>query len=137
VASQRLQLPDLTDQKLMMSGVFLASAGEGPTMRDAQARRVFARGTSVAFQLYVYNAKADEKGVRDVVLQAQIWSAGKVITASKPQPAALQSSDGVPMPETNVMSLEGLDPGPYELRVLVVDRKANLQILRRTDFTVE
>jgi hypothetical protein len=35
------------------------------------------------------------------------------------------------------MRLEGLDPGGYELRVVVVDRKANVTASRKVDFTVE
>jgi hypothetical protein len=35
------------------------------------------------------------------------------------------------------MPLEGLAAGPYELRVVVVDRKANATIFRKVDFTVD
>jgi hypothetical protein len=35
------------------------------------------------------------------------------------------------------MSLEGLAPGRYELRVVVVDRKASATAFRDIDFTVE
>jgi len=71
------------------------------------------------------------------VFQAQIWSKGKVVAASKPRPASLQSKDGVPVPETNGMSLQELTPGDYALKVVVVDRKANATLARSVDFTVE
>jgi hypothetical protein len=71
------------------------------------------------------------------VYQAQIFSGAKAIAASKPQPAALLRKDGVPVPEANGLSLEGLQPGSYELRVVVVDRKAGATIFRRVDFSVE
>ena len=35
------------------------------------------------------------------------------------------------------MSLESLAPGAYELRVVVVDRKADATAFRSVDFTVE
>jgi hypothetical protein len=35
------------------------------------------------------------------------------------------------------MSLDGMAPGAYELRVVVVDRIANLTASRNVDFTVE
>jgi hypothetical protein len=60
-----------------------------------------------------------------------------VLAASKLQPVAPKSKDGVPVPETNGMSLQGLEPGNYELRVVVIDRKANISVLRNVDFTVE
>jgi len=35
------------------------------------------------------------------------------------------------------MSLEGMAPGDYELRLVVVDRKANVTASRSIDFTVD
>lgn len=144
-ASQWIDVPDLGEKKLALSSVFLSSSArattgagtEDDTFRDVHTGRRFKRGEGLYFQLYVYNALVDERGARDVVLQAQIWSGGNVIAASKPQPVTLQQRDGAPLPETNGMSLEGLAPGSYELRVVVVDRKANATTFRRVDFSVE
>jgi VWFA-related protein len=143
-AAQWVEIPDLGDNKLAMSGVFLSSATPGAatgsgdeTFRDAHAVRRFRPGESLYFQLYVYNPRLDEKGASEVVLQAQIFSGTKVVAVSKPQAASLRAKDGVPLPETNGMPLEGIAPGRYELKVVVVDRKANATIFRRVDFTVE
>lgn len=143
-AVQWLDVPDLADKKLAMSGVFLSSSvpagamtGEAETIRDAHTRRRFERGEGLYFQFYVYNPLAGETGATDVVLQAQIWAAGKVVAASKPRPAALQVKDGVPLPETNGISLEGVPPGRYELRIVVVDRNAGATIMRSVDFAVD
>jgi VWFA-related protein len=127
-AAQWVDIPDLGERKLAMSSVFLAGAGMLPRFKPTDR---------LSFQIYVYNPLVDDKGARDVVLQAQIWSGGKAIAASKPQPVTLQTKDGAPVPETNEMPLEGLAAGPYELRVVVVDRKANATIFRKVDFTVE
>jgi hypothetical protein len=137
-ASQWLVVPDLAEKKLALSGVFLSTGtGSGETLRVADARRRFKRHDSLYFQAYVYNPAHDANGSTDVVLQAQIWSQGKVVAASKPRPAALESKDGVPLPETNGMSLQELAPGEYELRVVVVDRKSNTTLNRSVDLTVE
>jgi VWFA-related protein len=151
-ASEKVDIPDLADGKLALSSVFLSSSteasttgGEGvaagagaeETLHDAQARRRFKRGESLYFQVYVYNVAPDESGPSDVVLQAQIRSNGKLIAASKPQPVTLHQKDGVPLPQSNGMSLEGFDPGYYDLRVVVVDRRANATAFRDVDFTVE
>lgn len=149
-ASRRVEIPDLGQQKLTLSSLFLSTtaapagagvaadaAGVGEALRDVQLVRRFRRGSSVYFQLYVYNVLADEKGASDVVLQAQIRSGDKLLAASKPQPLSFQQKDGVPLPQTNGMSLEGLDPGRYDLRVVVVDRRANATAYRSVDFTVE
>ena len=99
--------------------------------------RRFKRSDSLYFQLYVYNALADDKGRTDVVLQAQIRLGGELIAASKPLPVAFQRKDGLPLPESNGMSLQDLTPGRYELRVVVVDRKADATAHRSFNFTVE
>jgi len=40
-------------------------------------------------------------------------------------------------PETNVMALEGLGPGAYDLRVVVQDRKAGAMTFRKVPFTID
>jgi hypothetical protein len=71
------------------------------------------------------------------VIQAQIWSQSKVVAASKPQPATELVKGGASLPQANGMSLDSLDPGLYELRIVVVDHKANATASRSIDFTVE
>jgi VWFA-related protein len=146
-AQQWLEIPDLSDKKLAVSSVFLSAAAPtqgglgvpagGDTMRDVHTRRRFKPGDGLYFQFYVYNARVDDSGASDVVLQAQIWSGKKALAASKPKPAALETKNGTPLPETNGMSLDGIAAGLYELRVVVVDRKANATVSRSVDFSVE
>jgi VWFA-related protein len=146
-AAQWVEIPELGDKKLAMSGVFLSSApastsdssgaGGSASLRDSHTLRRFKPSESLYFQFYVYNPRVDDKGKGDVVVQAQIWSEGKVVAASKPRAAALDEKEGVPVPETNGMPLESLAPGSYELRVVVVDRSVNATAFRNVDFTVE
>lgn len=145
-AAQWVEIPDLGRGGLAVSSLFLSSSeravGENGAeaekgLRDAQTLRRFKAAQSLYFQLYVYNPQRDERRAADVVLQAQIRSGGALIAASRPHPAALQQKDGVPLPETNGLPLQGLSAGAYELRVVVVDRKANVTASRSVDFTVE
>ncbi len=71
------------------------------------------------------------------MLQAQIRSGKDTIAASKPWAVTLQQKDGVPLPQSNGMSLESLARGDYELRVVVVDRKADATAYRSVAFSVE
>jgi VWFA-related protein len=143
--TQSIEVPDLGEKKLTLSSLFVSTsadigpgAGErGETLHDAQLLRRFKRSDPLYFQLYVYNAVADEKGATDVVLQAQIRAGGNAIAASKPQVVVFQRKNGVPLPQTNSTSLESLDPGSYELRVVVVDRKADATAFRSVSFSVE
>ena len=55
-----------------------------------------------------------------------MWSGGKATAASPVQPVRLQQKDGVPVPETNVMALEGLGAGARGGRGGLVIGYANL-----------
>jgi VWFA-related protein len=144
-ASQWLDVPDLGAKTLTLSSLFVSAtsgaspgAGEGQeTLRDAQLRRQFTKSDTLYFQVYVYNAVADPTGATDVVLQAQIRSGKDTIAASKPQAVTFQQKDGLPLPQGNGMSLESLAPGDYELRVVVVDRKANATAFRDVVFKLQ
>ncbi len=146
-AVQQVEIPDLKEGKLTLSSVFLStsaataappgSSGEVEALRDVQTLRRFKRGETLYFQLYVYNVPGGDEGASDVVLQAQILSGAKPIAASKPQPVTAERKDGVPLPQSSAMSLEGLAPGRYELRIVVVDSKAKATVHRDVDFTVE
>jgi VWFA-related protein len=145
-ATHSIEVPDLGEKKLTLSSLFVSTssadagpgAGEGgESLHDAQLVRRFKRSDSLYFQLYVYNALADVKGATDVVLQAQIRSGGDAIAASKPQVVVFQRKNGGPLPQSNSTSLESLDPGRYELRVVVVDRKADATASRSVSFSVE
>jgi VWFA-related protein len=138
-----LEVPDLGAGTLAVSGLFLSSSSSGApgaggeVLRDAHALRRFRRSETLFFQLYVYNPKRDDAGHGDVVLQAQVRSATRLVAATQALPAALASRDGAPLQETNGIPLESLEPGSYELRVVVVDRKAGATVDRRLDFAVE
>jgi hypothetical protein len=147
-AKQWVDIPDLADNKLALSSVFLSSspsvsldpgwhaASEGLPLRDSHALRRFKRSDELYFQFYVYNPRVDADGASDALIQAQIWAQSKVAAASKPQPATLLVKDGAPIPQGNGMSLDSLEPGLYELRIVVVDRKTNATASRAIDFTV-
>jgi hypothetical protein len=136
-AAQAVDVPDLKDRKLAMSGVFLSVAQTTGAAPKEVVTPHLPRGASLSFQFYVYNATLDPAGKSDVVLQAQVWSAGKATAVSPVQPVKLASKDGAPVPETNVMGLEGLPAGAYELRVVVQDRKAGTTTMRRAPFAID
>jgi VWFA-related protein len=133
-----VEIPDLAKGKLAVSGVFLASAAAGkePSAEPRSLRR-FKKNENLYFQIYAYNVTGADDGNADAVLQAQIWSHGKAIAASKPQPVKLRQDGDTPLPETNEIGLSGLAAGPYELRVVVFDRKASVNATRTVDFEID
>jgi hypothetical protein len=148
-AAEWIEIPDLSDKHLALSGLFLGSAAPSPSgsrtvpvdpreaARGSGALRRLRSGDTLYFEFYVYNAAFDEAGASDVVLQAQILAGENVMAASKPQAIVFPAREGPPAPQANGMSLEGLPAGSYELRVVVTDLKANATVIRSAEFAVD
>ena len=68
---------------------------------------------------------------------AQLRQGETLVAASQPQTIKLERKDGALLPQTNGMPLESLPKGKYELRVVVMDKKAGATVSRQTDFTIE
>jgi VWFA-related protein len=148
-ANAWIEVPDVGQGSLTLSGLFLyAEGGPAPSsvasppastqvggLRDVQAVRRFDLGGSLYYFLYVYNPARDHQGSTDVVLQAQVWAGSKLEGASPIQPVAF-GEGRAPRPVTGLISLEGLAAGDHELRVVISDRKAHANSLRRVTFTV-
>jgi hypothetical protein len=148
-ANAWIEVPDVGQGGLTLSSLFLyAEGGPAPAsgsspaastqvggLRDVQAVRRFELGGSLYYFLYVYNPARDHQGSTDVVLQAQVWGGGKLEGASPIQPVAF-GEGRAPRPVTGLISLEGLAAGDHELRVVISDRKAHANSLRRVSFTV-
>ena len=100
-------------------------------------KRRFKTSDTLYFQVYVYNLRQATDGVSDAVLQAQLRQGETLVAASQPQPITIQRKDGQLLPQTNGMPLEGLPKGRYELRVVVMDKKASATISRQIDFSIE
>lgn len=151
-ASKWVEVPDLSKKQLTLSGVLLASGEDEPqnlqnpqdanaqsgyTPRPSSASRRFKRGGAVDFMVFAYNAKI-EKNATDLVIQSQVYSGSKLVYASplakmnNPENADLQR-----IPYAARVSLEDFTSGPYELRLVVIDRLTKATAFRRVYFTVE
>jgi VWFA-related protein len=143
-SSQWIEIPNLKDGSLALSGVFLSkgapkAAGpggdSGEDIKDVQALRRFTAKDNLYFQVYVYNLK--EEPDADAVMQAQLRQGETLVAASSPQPVKVERKDGAILPQTNGMPLSGLPAGKYSLRVVVVDKRVKAQVSRDVDFSVE
>jgi hypothetical protein len=148
-AASWVEIPDLSKKQLSLSSILL-SEGEDNQIAKASneaeatyqpkpstAKRRFKRGGKVDFLVFTYNAKA-EKGAPDVVIQSQVYSGSKLVYASPvvkiPAPANV---DRQRIPYAARVSLEGFDPGEFELRLMAIDRTTKATAHRRVNFTVE
>jgi VWFA-related protein len=144
-AFQWIEVPSRGTAGLTLSSVFLftdkdpgAPGAAVPSsldaLQDVQVLRRFPRNGSLYYGLYVYDAARDPGGTTDVVCQAQVWAGGKLQGVSPVH--AVPADPGAPRPAVGRVVLEGLAPGEYELRVLVVDRQGKVNAQRRATFTI-
>jgi len=146
-ASKWVEVPDIGKKQLTLSGALLSAGKEdltdlqlaqnGYTPQPSSATRRFKKGGAIDFMVFAYNAKVEKNSV-DLVIQSQVYSGSKLVYASPlakmsvPQGADLQR-----IPYAARISLEGFNPGPYELRLVVIDRLTKATASRRVYFTVE
>lgn len=116
--------------------------------RTTQIYRRFARGAQFDFMIFAYNAKLDAKGAADVIVQVQVYAGSKLVFAAPPrnilpnQPTdadnkELSAIDLERIPYLARLSLADFEPGSYELRLVVIDRRAKISTRRSTNFIIE
>jgi VWFA-related protein len=146
VASQRVEVPDLTPARLTLSSLFLLKAGgvagaeaadPGADLVLSQAVRRFRRDESLFVQLYAYNAKLDSSGATSLVSQAEVLRGGTVLATAAPEPMGTGEGDRPPVPHVSRIGLGSFEPGEYELQVTVTDRNAHEAATRQVEFTVD
>ncbi|MCI0388215.1 MAG: VWA domain-containing protein [Acidobacteria bacterium] len=146
-ASRWVEVPDIGKKQLTLSGVLLSAGREDLTdlqlansayiPQPSLATRRFKKGGAVDFMVFAYNAKVEKK-TADLVIQSQVFSGSKLVYASpiakmtNPDDADLQR-----IPYAARVSLEEFNPGPFELRLVVIDRLTKATAFRRVYFTVE
>jgi len=139
-ARQWVEVPDTHRPGLTVSDVFLfAPAGgtaEAPTLKDVQATRRYRPNDTLYYAVHVYGPTRDASTGADVVTQAQIRKDGQLQGASPVEPVPFEGTESSRLVRARI-SLEGMPPGTYELRVLAVDRKAGTQAERRIDFRID
>ena len=146
-ASKWVEVPDIGKKQLTMSGVLLSAGREDLTdlqlansvyiPQPSSASRRFKKGGAVDFMVFAYNAKV-EKNSADLVIQSQVFSGSKLVYASPIAKMTIpESADLQRIPYAARVSLEEFNPGPFELRLVVIDRLAKATAFRRVYFTVE
>jgi VWFA-related protein len=141
IASQWVEIPDLTAGRLTLSSLFLLKAGEEPGSESSlvlsQARRHFRRDQALYMQLYAYNPKRDAAGAVSLAWQASILRGGVAAETGVLEPMMVGEAQGPPVPHTSRMELGSLEPGEYELEVTVIDQNAGEKATRRVGFTID
>jgi len=146
-ASKWVEIPDVGKKQLTLSGVLLSAGREDQNdlqpansayiQQPSSATRRFKKAGAVDFMVFAYNAKV-EKNTADLVIQSQVFSGSKLVYASPIAKMTIpESVDLQRIPYAARISLEEFNLGPYELRVVVIDRLTKATAFRRVYFTVE
>lgn len=148
-AADWVEIPDLKDKKLTLSGILLSSGNQKVSdlqntsneseykPRPSSATRKFKSGGDMDFLVFAYNPKVEKNSV-DLIIQSQVFAGSKLIYASPPARMSLQpDADLQRVPYAARVSLDNFDPGEYELRLMVIDRLTKATAYRQVNFTVE
>jgi len=136
-AGQFIQVPDLSKNRLQLSGLVLLStgteSGQQPTTDDRDDTqptpgvRRFSSNSVIDYVAIVYNATIDPKtGKPQLAAQLEIYRDGKVLHQMEPKQFDLGSTaDPKRLDCGGRLKLTGFPPGDYVMRLVVTDQLAN------------
>jgi hypothetical protein len=156
-SGQFIQVPDLTNNRLALSGLVLGSfdgaseqqpakpEGTGADARDdvqpTPSVRRFSRDGVIDYGAIVFNPAIDSKtGKPQLTMQVEIYRDGKVIHQLDPRQIPLDESASPKRLECGGrLKLTGFTPGDYVMRLLITDQLADQKRARAEqwmDFSV-
>jgi VWFA-related protein len=139
-ASARITLPDLSDGRLRMAGPVLmhvVEEGSETDLRQVQAYPRYGQDEGLYYQLQVLNPTTDDSGVTGLTIQAYVLQGGERMASSAEEPLEARPEGALPPDFTGRLSLFDLEPGDYQLQVVVTDQLAGTRVERAVGFTVE
>ena len=132
-ASQYVEVPDLSQKRLTLSGLVVAAPPESaPQARPAAvteeqadpATRRFRRGALLDYGFVIYHAKPERAtGRLRLTIQARLFREGRQVYAGQPQPFDPGQPSGPARVEAagRLQLGAALEPGEYVLQVVVTD----------------
>lgn len=161
-AGQFLQVPDLKNKRLAMSGLVLtgealsaaatsagpagqiAAAPETPAQKNdwefSVALRRFPRNVRLIYGFHIYNATPNAAKQPELSMQVELYQEGKRVFQGQPRPMQFsENSDLKRLDCLGQLALNGFDPGDYLLHVIVTDKSAKqkyAQVDQWMDFSV-
>lgn len=151
-AAQWIEIPDLSQQSLTLSSLFLGGqeiqavekaatkgAQSAPQMQFSVNHR-FAAGSRLSFFLFIYNAALASGGDRPSALTAemQVIQDRRIALTIPPQKVVIEeTTDMRRIPYGGSFSLKSLPAGSYVLRVIVTNRSAQTSASQDVRFHIE
>lgn len=125
-ASQFLTVPDLSKERLALSGIMLMEppqAGVQPFAMATVSARTFQRGRQMRWAAQIFHPKAGPDGVPRIETSVRIFRDGKQVLETPFQPVEAKALDGRHgIITAGTMKLgSAMTPGEYVLRLVVRD----------------
>ncbi len=117
-ARQFVEVPDLANGRLALSGILVHEAGAEDDPRRGPAVRHFRPGRAIDYEYEIFNPRHNESGRMDVVVQARIFRDGSEVWSGTPSPMVATISSGRIEPGSLA------EPGRYLLQLTATDRLA-------------
>ena len=146
-AGQFVEIPDLNNRQLALSGIVLAGATDGDSSNAKESKmgptvRRYPSGSNVRFAFGIYNALIDPASHQpNVTIQMQLYRDGKQVFSSPIMPVdTTKQADLARIVTTGVLSLNPeLDLGPYYLQIIATDtlaKEKHSQAVQWIDFEI-
>jgi hypothetical protein len=138
--SRYVEIPDLSNGRLMMSSIFLYAADPSQSAKQPEpllASRRLTRNQDLRYAALVYNPKLD-KGKAQLRSQLIISQNGKELFKEPEQPIEAPNP-GAQIVKVGQLALSKVNPGVYTLTLVITDPQADKNwrtVARQIDFTV-
>ncbi|HQX55952.1 MAG TPA: VWA domain-containing protein [Pyrinomonadaceae bacterium] len=130
-ASQFVEIPDLNNKKLALSGLVLSASGSdelssaggtSEALRDTSLRQ-FKAGSVLNFGYQIFNARIDKARRTDLGVKLKLYRDGKIISDGGLVPAAdlVDESNGIFSSKGSVRLNKDLPQGDYLLQIELID----------------
>jgi len=96
----------------------------------------FARQSRLGFWIFAYNAKRDQTGKPNLIIQSQVIQDGRIVFTSQPRTIVDPAPDPDRIAFGDQLLLNSLSPGRYDLKVTVRDALAGTSTSQTVDFEV-
>ena len=121
---QFVEVPDLSNNRLALSGIVMSAATDGTKDGVNTATRRFTSNSLVRFACGIYNASVDSTTHQpNLNLQIQLYRDGKQVLSSPPMPVDVRNqADPAHLLASGVLKLNpDLEPGFYYLQIVATD----------------
>ncbi len=142
-ANQFIEVPDLANRRLALSGLVVGSPAGRP--RDTEAPgapsfRVFRRGGALDFGCEILNARTDPATKQPAIdTEVRVFRDGKQVLATEPKRLAVAPGNSVGTTANGSVHLDSFEPGSYVLEFVAHDKlakKSGNVAAQRIDFDV-